>query len=129
MLTQNISNYIIALGGGIQGKSVTDSLLALLSTKIFHANNDPITNEFAAEVVGKKWIIKKGMGANINPEGIRTGSMSANEHFEWEITPRDFTVMKMGGESKEVEGIICQAGREWKSSNAPYLKATFQQIF
>lgn len=128
-LTQNISNYHVAFGGGVQGKSTADSLLALLSTKIFHASNDPITNEWASELIGKKWVIKKGMNASINPDGIRSGGMSATENFEYEVPPRAYTVMKTGGEANnlEVEAIITTAGRVWKSTGATYLKTTFKQ--
>ena len=101
----------------------------MLSTKIFHASNDPITNEWASDLIGKKWIIKKSMGANIDPNGLRTGSMSANEHFEYELPPREFQFMKMGSELNDliVEGVIAQTGRLWKSSGAPHLKVSFKQ--
>ena len=53
LLSQNISNFIAALGAGEKGKAEADSLFANLNTKIFHANSDPVTNEWAATTIGK----------------------------------------------------------------------------
>ena len=46
-LSQNVSNFYAALGNGERGKAEADSIFANLNTKIFHANGDPVTNEWA----------------------------------------------------------------------------------
>lgn len=49
-LTQSIPNYYAALGDS--AKSQTDSLLSCLQTKVFHANSDVVTNEWAERLFG-----------------------------------------------------------------------------
>lgn len=51
-LTQNLPNYY-ALQPGRDAKAATDGLLGNFQTKIFHANTDPTTNQYAAELIGK----------------------------------------------------------------------------
>ena len=63
LISQNISNYYVAVGGN-NSKARIDSLLGNLGTKIFHANNDAVTNEWASRVIGKDFI---------NMTGISTG--------------------------------------------------------
>ena len=52
-LTQNLSNYYATLGAGEEGKASVDSLMGNLVTKIFHANGDPVSNEWAANLIGR----------------------------------------------------------------------------
>ena len=51
-LSQNLSNYYVSIGGS-NPRPRADSLLGNLSTKIYHANNDSVTNEWAAKTIGK----------------------------------------------------------------------------
>lgn len=51
-LTQNLPNYY-ALQPGRDPKSATDGLLGNFQTKVFHANGDPTTNNYASDLVGK----------------------------------------------------------------------------
>ncbi|MEL7221381.1 MAG: TraM recognition domain-containing protein, partial [Bacteroidota bacterium] len=62
-ITQNISNYYAQMGGEAS-KSKVNSLLGNLSTKVFHANNDAVTNEWASNVIGKGIINLKSEGEN-----------------------------------------------------------------
>lgn len=39
-------------------KAEVDALLGNLSTKIFHSNSDKVTNEWAAETIGKSWQLR-----------------------------------------------------------------------
>lgn len=51
-LTQSVPGYYAAFGGDT-GKNRTDQLLGNFSTKIFHANGDPETNRWAADIIGR----------------------------------------------------------------------------
>lgn len=51
-ISQNLPTYYRALKGR-DPKHSADSLLGNFQTKIFHANTDPTTNNFAAELIGK----------------------------------------------------------------------------
>ncbi len=51
-LTQNLPSYFSAFGGQ-NARSDAESFLGNLQTKIFHANGDPSTNNWAADSIGK----------------------------------------------------------------------------
>jgi type IV secretory pathway TraG/TraD family ATPase VirD4 len=53
LLTQSISGVIATLGGGPAGKAEADAYLSNYGTKIFHANTDPTSNEYAANLIGR----------------------------------------------------------------------------
>ncbi|MEZ4991927.1 MAG: TraM recognition domain-containing protein [Saprospiraceae bacterium] len=121
-ISQNISNYYVSIGGyGAVAK--VDSLLGNLGTKIFHANNDAVTNEWAAKTIGK---------ALKSVEGVSTGyqnqSVSLNKQHLWQVEPKDFTVLSSGGENNDyqVQGIVTVAGRQW-SDGKNYGKISFDQ--
>ena len=121
-ISQNISNYYVAVGGK-NSKARVDSLLGNLGTKIFHANNDAVTNEWAARVIGKDFI---------HMTGISTGkSESANlsKQLHYQVQPKEFTTFKKGGEPNEflVEGIVTVTGREW-SDGKNFKRVKFKQI-
>lgn len=120
-ISQNISNYYSTIGGQ-SAKSKVDSLLGNLTTKIFHANNDHVTNQWAAETIGK---------AYRNISSINTGekqSAGLSQQFHWQVEPRDFTILKNGGEINDykVQAIITIAGRKW-SDGKNYGKSVFDQ--
>ncbi len=123
LLSQNISNFYAALGGGQQAEAQVNSLLALCNTKIFHANNDHVTNEWAAKTIG--------MGIkNLSSISISQNSDSAtsSQHMQYLIEPREFTMLRTGGASNKylVDAVIAGTGRIF-STLANYLPATFQQ--
>ncbi len=122
-LTQNISNFYSAIGGSNPRPKV-DSLLGNLGTKIFHANNDAVTNEWASRVIGKAF-------RNITNVSLgKDQRTSLNQQLHWLVEPRDFTTLKSGGHrgNKQVEAIITSAGRTW-SNGLNYIKATFLQTY
>lgn len=120
-ISQNLSNYYVAIGGQ-KPESKADSLLGNLSTKIFHANNDTVTNEWAAKTIGKAF-------RNIESMNIgNTDSLGIAQLFHWQVEPREFTILKSGGQTNEfkVQGIITIAGREW-SNGKNFIKKSFNQ--
>lgn len=117
-LTQNISNYY-AMMGGENAKSRVDSLLGNLSTKIFHANNDYVTNEWASNTIGKIFLNMNsaGFALQLSKTGVPSLSSGASEQLHYQVEPKDFTVLKSGGKENEfiVSGFIITAGKEWSS--------------
>jgi len=114
-LSQNLSNYYVAIGGS-NPRPKADSLLGNLSTKIYHANNDSVTNQWAAETIGK---------ATMHLSGVSIGkhdSTTLNQHINYQIEPREFTMLKSGGKDNnfEVEGIMTLAGRRWSNERNFY---------
>lgn len=125
-LSQNISNYYAAMGGR-NPKPKVDSLLANLSTKIFHANNDAVTNEWAANVIGKKFKTMKTVNLSVED------SASVSEQLHYQIEPAVFSELKTGGENEDpkwnlkVEGVLTVTGKIW-SNGKNYIRLPIPQI-
>ncbi len=121
-LTQNLPGLLTAFGTG--GKNEVDTLMGNMQTKVFHANGDPVTNEFAANTLGKANTY--GVGINWNPQGQGGGSMS--EKLDYQVPLRAFTALKKGGPDNDlkVEAYLFQGGRVW-SNGKNFLKITFKQ--
>lgn len=120
-ISQNISNYYSAIGGKDPRPKI-DSLLGNLGTKVFHANNDAVTNQWAATTIGKafKNVSSINIGKNQN-----TG-ISQQLHFL--VEPREFTMLKSGSAENDfmVEGVVTVAGKTW-SNNLNYFRLLFDQ--
>lgn len=142
LLSQNYSNFVAALGGSEKGRAETDSLLANLNTKILHANGDPVTNEWAAGLIGRtRQFFANGNTTHSGDDrwsavlGIdwlgHNGSTSAgfSESFEFEVQPREFTRLRTGGPANDwcVDAIVFQNGRVFKQSGRSWLPVTFRQ--
>ncbi|EHQ29759.1 type IV secretory system conjugative DNA transfer family protein [Mucilaginibacter paludis] len=125
-LTQNLPNYY-AVMGGTQSKYRVDSLMGNLQTKIWHANSDPMTNEQAAEVIGRSWQIRQTSGESYGADFFNMSSGS-NESFDYDVPPQSFTKLRKGGalNDRVVEAIIFQNGRIW-SNEKTHLVAKFKQ--
>ena len=120
-ISQNISNYYVAVGGS-NSKARVDSLLGNLGTKIFHANNDAVTNEWAANTIGKAFINVSGISVGKNE------STSINQQLNYQVEPREFTVLASGGKENDllVAGVVTVAGKKW-SNDLNYKKIKFKQ--
>ncbi|MBE7508551.1 MAG: TraM recognition domain-containing protein [Planctomycetia bacterium] len=141
-LTQNVSNVYAALGGGDKGRAEADSLFANLNTKIFHANGDPVTNEWAASLIGRaRQFLASGNSSYDNDhrwaaavgldwlDGGGSTSAGFSETFEYEVQPREFTRLRTGGPANGwiVDGIVFQNGRTFAASGRTWLKTAFRQ--
>lgn len=120
-ISQNISNYYAVLGGQ-NPKARVDSLLGNLSTRIFHANVDFVTNEWAANSIGR---VFKNM-ENIN-YSLTSMSGSSSEQLHYQVEPIEFNTLRMGGAPDFiVEGIIMRNGNPWSDGNN-FKKVNFSQ--
>lgn len=141
-LTQNVSNVYAALGGGDKGRAEADSLFANLNTKVFHANGDPVTNEWAASLIGRsRQFMASGNSSFDNDhrwaaavgldwlDGGGSTSAGFSETFEFEVQPREFTRLRTGGPANGwiVDGIVFQNGRTFAASGRTWLKTAFRQ--
>lgn len=131
-LTQNISSYYAAIGGP-DAKASADSLLGNLQTKIFHANGDAETNEWAERIIGKSWGWRSGTSSSSKSDGDKDGggssSSSRNESLDAEVLAREFTTLRKGGPANGglVEGIVFQGGRVWNSNGKTHVRVRFDQ--
>jgi hypothetical protein len=133
-LTQTRSGLMASLGSDSSGTARIDALLGNLDTKIFHANSDRETNQWAADTVGKDIIELESnqTGNNFSIGGStsfsnNTGN-SRNQQIDYRLQPRQFTELKKGGPQNNliVEAIVYQTGRRW-SSGETWLKTRFRQ--
>lgn len=113
-LTQSLSNYYAVLNTR-GGTAATDSLLGNLVTKIFHANGDPVTNEWAERVFGHT---KKAVFGATQGHGQPS---SQNLHFAFEpsVPASSFTTLKKGGKHSQPPFLVTakcfQGGRIWSN--------------
>jgi len=134
-LTQNLPSYFSAFGGQ-NSRSDTESFLGNLQTKIFHANGDPTTNNWAADSIGKTRQAQFYGGLS---EGLaRTGGQinqnaGGNLVFQYLIQPQEFTMLRTGGEESEmqVDAIVFQGGRQWlaEEKNKPINQNFIRHVF
>lgn len=142
LLTQNVSNVYAALGGGEKGRAEAASLFANLNTKIFHAQTDPVTNEWAASIVGRSLHQFGNASSSSTPEermngalGMRwlthPGNTSAgfSESYDFEVQPAVFTQLRTGGRAHAgiVDAIVVRNGRKFESTGKSWTPATFRQ--
>lgn len=130
-LTQNISNYY-AIMPGDKGKAETDALLGNFNTKIFHANGDSVTNQWASELIGKTLVSRQSRSASVSSQEHQQASSnfssSERDEMDYQVLPVRFTTLKKGGPDNnlEVSGFIFQTGRVW-SSGRNYMELSFTQ--
>jgi hypothetical protein len=137
LLTQSISGVIATLGGGPAGKAEADAYLSNYGTKIFHANTDPASNEYAANLIGrcKQFVINanSNYGANdgwSNYAGKeQTSSSGISEIVEYELQPREFSRLRTGGPANRgaVDAIVFKNGSGFKATGRNWMRVTFKQ--
>jgi hypothetical protein len=114
--------------GGEESKHRVDSLVGNLQTKIWHANSDPMTNEHAANTIGKSWQKRQNSGQSFGRDNYNLSS-GESESFDYDVHPQLFTMLKKGGKPNGniVEAILFQNGRVWNSSKKTNLLTQFKQ--
>ncbi len=139
-LTQNLPSYFSAFGGA-NSRSDAESFLGNLQTKMFHANGDPTTNNWAADSIGRTRQMQHYGG--LSDSFAKAGAGGTNQNaggsmvFEYLVQPQEFTTLRTGGAECEfqVDSIIFQGGRRWviptksKPALQNYLRHVFQQKF
>ena len=131
-LSQNESGYHAAIGEG--KKNEVNALLGNLSTKIWCANDDDLTNEAASKRIGQVW--KKITATNTS---VAKGSeiptanagVSVSEQLRYLVEPREFTELRTGGELNDYicDVIVFKSGKRFNTTGGNYIKTAFQQHF
>lgn len=126
-LTQNLSNYHAKLGG--DGHAAALSLLGNFQTKIWHANGDYVTNQYAADTIGQHYALLENTNVSSGAQGEASGSFGQSESLQYKVLPADFARLRKGGPENnlEVDGIVFQGGRVWNVSGDTHLWVTFKQ--
>jgi len=123
-LTQNLPNYYATFGGR-NGQAVAESLLGNLQTKIFHANGDPSTNEWAERLFGQH--MRSVHSRNF--QGSEAGQ-AWNPTRMPNVESAYFTTLRKGGpwNDCEVGALIFQGGRRWRTNgDRNFLQHAFRQ--
>jgi len=116
--TQNLPNYLTRLGGR-EGEHRVKSFLGTLGTKIFHANADNETNEYAAKLVGQTY--RPMPTYNINQGKEYTKGEGFSWQKDWELAPESFVSLKTGGPKNNysVQAVLHTQGKTFNDkSNA-----------
>lgn len=142
LLSQNVSNFYAALGGSEKGRAEANSLFANLNTKILHANGDPVTNEWAASLIGRslQHFASGNSGTSSDePWGSmpwmdwgrlnRSSNAGFSEAYEFEVQPAEFTRLATGGPDSDwkVGSVVFQNGKVFKSTGKTWIPVKLQQ--
>lgn len=142
LLSQNYSNFIAALGGNEKARAETDSLFANLNTKVFHANGDPVTNQWASSVIGRSRQFLANGSSSYSAEDVASakhglsmfGAMPSSsagfsETFEFDVQPSAFTRLRTGGPANcwMVDGIVHRNGKLFRDTGKGFLSVSFGQ--
>ena len=118
-LTQNFPSYLSVFGGG-NSRAEVEAFVGNLQTKIFHANGDPTTNNWAADSIGRtrQTHYSSGMSEQLGKSAAGGGvsqSAGGSQSVDYTVQPQEFTMLRTGGEEckMQVDGIIFQGGRTW----------------
>lgn len=122
-LTQSLHNIVFTMGSR-SPEARAKGLLANMGTKIFHANSDFDTNQWAANMIGHDIAVLASLGAQIGPG--QAGTLS--EQMLLQVQPHEFTTLKYGRKenNKKVEAYIIKTG-PWAHTDKNYLLAEFEQ--
>lgn len=128
LLTQNLPNYLYALGGDTRGRALVDSLLGNLVTKIFHNNTCAQTNQYAADLFAKDWQQRDSQSFGRQQSG-ESYSTSIAPHLEYTVLPRELSGLLKGGPENnfQVEAIVHQGGKTFNLSGTNALRTVFRQ--
>lgn len=110
-LTQNLPTYYAQLPGR-DPKSAAESLLGNFQTKIFHANTDAVTNQYASDLIGKALQQRASANWSAN-EGWQRG---ASESTSW----NDQYGVNRGTQSGGSSSSGYSVGNGQSSSNGSY---------
>lgn len=125
-LTQNVSGLYAQIGGnGKVADEKVNSLLSLTNHKFFLAQNNYITNEFAARTIGQN--IRQLANSSVQMDQF-AGSAGISESFQYQVMPREFTMLRRGGSAHHgiVEAIVTATGKTF-SNGCNYLRTAFKQ--
>lgn len=116
-LTQNLPNYQVAFGER-DGRARTDSLLACLQTKVFHANSDVVTNEWAQRLFGSKKISRSSYNASSSdrrqePGTDQSRSFGIQEGMEPRVAADRFARLMPASANQPAEAFVFVLGKPW----------------
>ncbi|MBC7784176.1 MAG: TraM recognition domain-containing protein [Burkholderiales bacterium] len=137
-LSQNINNYIAALGAGDKATAEVESVLGNAGTLIAHANSCQRTGEYMSERIGRERQFLSNFsqsgGANdwysaMGGEGEQNETAGFSETWEYQLQPSFYGTLRTGGQrhNRMVDAIVYTTGHEFKSSRRNWMTTTLRQ--
>ena len=133
-ITPNILNIAAEEFGEQQPGAKTLGFLGLLSLKVFHANNETLTNQYASDQIGKVYAYLEGWNAGNSQQHHHTG-VSANKQLVHIIEPIEFTaLLRPDRENPYSEAVVYLNGRTFIATQTksnphglPYIRVHFSR--
>jgi hypothetical protein len=115
-ITPNILNIAAEEFGEHDPGAKTLGFLGLLSVKIFHANNETRTNDYAADQIGKVYRYIEAYNMGSSEDHQHTG-VSASKQLVHIVQPIEFSrLMKPDGENPLSQALVYMSGRTFNVS-------------
>jgi hypothetical protein len=137
LLSQNVNNFYAHLGGDQNARYLFDSLAGNLNTRIFHANGDTLTNEWASKLFGTWDRPVESTSAATNPHHSLnpfdaqppTFGRGMTTRREPLVPPEDFAKLRSGNTKSgfNSDAYIYRVGSVFQQNGLPFIKATFGQ--
>jgi len=139
LLSQNVNNFYAQLGGDKNAQHLFDSLAGNLSTRIFHANGDNLTNEWASKMFGSwdKPVSQMSSSTsapspNLYPFQLNppTFGQSVSTRREPLVPPEDFAKLRASNTRNGYwsDAYVYRVGSLFPETGLPFKKAVFGQI-
>jgi hypothetical protein len=114
-IVQNILSIAAEEFGEQTPGSKTLGFLGLISVKIFHANNETQTNQYAADQIGKHWADIAGWSGSTGGAGTHQhtqAGVSGNKQYVHKYEPERFTqLLKPDSENPLSAAVVYASGR------------------
>jgi hypothetical protein len=116
-ITPNILNIAAEEFGEQTPGSKTYGFLGLLSVKLFHAQNETQTCEYAAQQIGKEWRDVSGWSFNSAENNRHHSGVSGNRQLVHIVEPIEFTrLVKPDGDNPCSQAIVYMSGRSFNAT-------------
>jgi len=140
LLSQNLHSFYREFGR--DGTEAANSAFGNLNTKIFHANSDPATNEWAAKQFGQRIFSRQSVSHAPPPpakdiwDSLRqtidppnTTTVGTSERLEYAVKPEEFAQLRNGGPDNDflVDAYVTWIGLCTADTGEHFTKATFIQ--
>ncbi|MGA0556820.1 type IV secretory system conjugative DNA transfer family protein [Larkinella sp. VNQ87] len=125
-ITQNLPNYYAAIGEKSEHR--VKGFLGTMACKIFTANADNETNEYASKLIGDGYFIDQSRSVTLSQTISQTQGQSLK--LERVVRPEQFQSLKTGGPKNNyrVEAYLHRQG-DALFNGVNYLKTNFNQLY
>lgn len=120
-LTQNLPGIVSAVG-----ESGAFALLGSLQTKIFHANGDASTNEWAQRLFGEGEHSEHSLNVPYQGSGALSGSFRIGRRPE--VPSLRFTMLQKAGSGRRAEAIFFHPGMRWGFPYSNHVLTAFPPV-